>query len=146
MQLNEALLQKLANATGGHYYHVKENIDIGTAYQSILSDITCGVPVESCALPSQAFSLSTIEFTNSDVFMYTDVNEGCGEIARVVLRFNSYNGNVDYELVDRGQNHFKLRKGLHEVSNFTLYEEGEFLAFDRYGILVGEKRVRITRR
>ena len=132
-QLNEALLLRLAKETGGQYYHVAENIDIGTAYQSILSDITCGVPVESCALLSQAFSSPTIEYTNSDVFMYTDVKEACGEIAKVVLRFDSYNGYLDYELVDRGQNHFKLRKGLHEVSNFALYEEGEFLAYDRYG-------------
>ncbi|WP_438315758.1 S-layer homology domain-containing protein [Sporosarcina sp. FA9] len=145
-QLQEPLLQQLARDTGGQYYHVERDIDIGIAYQSILSEITCGTPPPTCAIPSQAFSSSVIEYTSSDLFMFTDIREGCGEIARVVVRFNSFNGDVDYELISRGQNHFALRKGLHEISNFTLYRDAEFLAFNRDGKLVGNKIVHMTRK
>ena len=42
-QVNEDLLQRLASETGGQYYHIKENIQLGEAYQSILNQIGCGV-------------------------------------------------------------------------------------------------------
>jgi len=142
-QLNEALLQKLATQTGGQYYHVAENIDLGAAYQSILSEITCGVPASTCTFSSQAFISPTLETRGSEFFMNTYVTEGCGEIARVVLRFKSYQGDIDYELAYRGQSYFALKKGIYEISNFNLLEEGIFLAYDTKGKLVAERSVKM---
>lgn len=142
--LNEDLLRRLASETGGNYYHIEENIDIGTAYQSIFTAITCGIPMPSCTNLSQAFSEPMLEIKSTQFYMHTFVRQGCGDIERVVLRLKSAEGDIDYDLVSRGQRYFALKKGINEISNFELYEEGIFLAYDRAGKLVGEKLIKMT--
>lgn len=143
-QLNEELLQRIAKETGGHYYHIAEIGELGIAYQSILSAITCDIPAgPACTISSQLFTESAIETVGSDFFMNTYVNDSCGQIARVVLRFNSKDGNIDYELANRGQGYFALQKGTYEINNFHLLQEGVFLAYNANGDLVGEKRVQM---
>lgn len=148
-QLNEELLQQIAKDTGGHYYHVAESSELGAAYQSILSAITCDIPPGPiCALSSQVFSSPTLETIGNEFFMNTYINDNCGEVTRVVLRFNSSEGNIDYELANRnrGQGYFALQKGIYEINNFHLLQEGVFLAYNAKGELVGEQNVRMTRR
>jgi len=148
-QLNEALLQQLAKDTGGHYYHVAESSELGAAYQSILSAITCDIPAgPACALSSQVFTSPTLETVGNEFFMNTFVSDNCGLITRVVLRFNSSEGNIDYELANRNltQGYFALKKGTYEIKNFHLLQEGVFLAYNAKGELVGEKRVQMIRR
>ncbi|WP_318617985.1 VWA domain-containing protein [Sporosarcina sp. YIM B06819] len=148
-QLNEALLQQIAKDTGGHYYHVAQSSELGVAYQNILSAITCDIPAgPACALSSQLFTSPTLETIGKDFFMNTYVNNNCGQITRVVLRFNSSEGNIDYELANRNaaQGYFALQKGTHEIHNFHLLQEGLFLAYNAKGELVGEKRVWMVRR
>ncbi|MBU8881127.1 S-layer homology domain-containing protein [Bacillus sp. FJAT-29790] len=145
-QLNETLLQQLAYETGGEYYHVTENIHIGSAYQSILNEVTCDIPAPSCSYSDQMFISPTLEYTSTDFYMNTYINENCGEIARVLLRFHSFDGNIDYELVHRGQNYYALKKSMNEISELLLYQGGTFLAYDLNGYLVGQKSVRSTSR
>jgi len=148
-QLNEALLHQLAKDTGGHYYHVAESSELGAAYQSILSAITCDIPAgPACALSSQVFTSPTLETVGNEFFMNTFVSDNCGLITRVVLRFNSSEGNIDYELANRNlaQGYFALKKGTYEIKNFHLLQEGVFLAYNAKGELVGEKRVQMVRR
>ncbi|MEK4406332.1 VWA domain-containing protein [Sporosarcina sp. FSL K6-6792] len=147
-QLNEALLQQIAKDTGGHYYHVAESSELGAAYQSILSAITCDIPPgPTCALSSQVFTSPTLETVGNEFFMNTYINDNCGQITRVVLRFNSSEGNIDYELANRNLalGYFSLKKGIYEINNFHLLQEGVFLAYNAKGELVGEKRVQMTR-
>ena len=144
-QVSEDLLQRLASETGGQYYHIKENIQIGEAYQSILNQIGCGVPVLSCSNPAQAFLSPAIETTNEDLYMSTNISRGCGEISRVVVRFNSYDGDIDYELVYRGQNYFALKRGVNEITNFDLLQDSQLLAYNDDGSLVGYRRVPILK-
>ncbi|MBO0588906.1 S-layer homology domain-containing protein [Sporosarcina sp. E16_8] len=134
-QLNEPLLKKLAHETGGQYYHVAESIDLGIAYQSILSEVTCGIPAPTCTTASHLFRSPTLERTSSSFFMSTYINERCSVPARVILRFNSLQGDIDYELIPRGQGLYALTKEINEIANFDLYSEGVFIAFgkDRYG-------------
>lgn len=148
-QLNEAILQQLAKDTGGHYYHVAESSELGAAYQSILSAITCDIPAgPACTLSSQVFTSPTLETVGNEFFMNTYVSDNCGQITRVVLRFHSSEGNIDYELANRNlaQGYFALKKGTYEINNFHLLQEGVFLAYNAKGELVGEKRVQMTRR
>ena len=145
-QLNEPLLKKLAHDTGGQYYHVAESIDLGIAYQSILSEVTCDIPAPTCSIASHLFRLPTLERTSSSFFMSTYINERCGVPARVILRFNSLQGDIDYELIPRGQGLYALTKEINEITNFDLYSEGVFIAFDKYGDEIGKKYVQMKKR
>ncbi|BAQ10063.1 hypothetical protein OXB_1592 [Bacillus sp. OxB-1] len=142
--VNQKLLQKLANDTDGHYFHINESSEITTAYQAILAAITCGTPPPTCGASDLTFFSPSITRTGSEVRMITEVREGCGEIAKVVVRFHSNHGTVDYEMYGRGQDIFRLDKPVREITHFDLYTEGEFLAFDRDGKLVGSRRVPIS--
>lgn len=142
--LNEELLKKLAYDTGGQYYHVAESADLGAAYQSILTDVNCGIPAWTCTSASQMFRSPTLERTQSAFFMSTFVNERCGDVARVVLRFNSFEGDIDYDLIPRGQGLYALTKEINEIKNFDLYTEGVFIAIDRSGNeLPGQRYVKM---
>jgi len=145
-QLNEELLQKIAHETGGQYFHVNEKVQLHEAYQSILTEITCDIPAPSCPNASSVFSSATIEKSSSDMYMNTYINEGCSEINRVIVRFKSLNGEIDYELIHRGQNYFAIKKGEYEIVNLSLYTEATFLAYDSSGSLTGSKTVPITNR
>lgn len=143
--LNETLLQKVANQTGGQYYHVAENIQLHDAYQSILSAINCDVPAPSCSYNNYVFTSPTIEIDRGDLYMNTFVNSGCADIERVIVRFKSFDGNVDYDLEYRGQNYFAIKKGQYEIIDLTLFTEATFLAYDRHGTLAGSQIVSIRR-
>ncbi|WP_180954089.1 S-layer homology domain-containing protein [Bacillus sp. M6-12] len=140
-QLNEALLQRMATETGGAYFHAQKNTDIGGVYQMILNEIACGVPSPGCSQSSLVFSSPAIEKTSEEFFMRTFINDNCGDIARVVVRFNAPDGDVDYDLIPRGQNFYAIEKGNYEISNLTLQAGGTFLAYNDQGTLVGQIRV-----
>ncbi|QTD41070.1 S-layer homology domain-containing protein [Sporosarcina sp. Te-1] len=140
-QLNETLLRKIALETGGTYYHVADSKEIASTYQSILDEITCGIKGQTCSATSQVFSSPLLEFRGNDFFMSTDVRSNC-DIAKVIVRFQSNQGDIDYELVDRGQNHYKLTRGLQELVDLRLFDEGLFIAYDRNNKQIGDpKRV-----
>lgn len=141
--VNHKLLQKLADDTGGHYFHITDSSEISTAYQSILEAITCGTPPPTCGTSDLVFSSPLLEKTSTHLVMLTEVRENCGEIAKVIVRFYSNHGTVDYQLYGRGQDVFRLDKPIQEITNFHLYSEGEFLAFDQDGKLVGSRKVPI---
>lgn len=145
-QLNEPLLKKLAHDTGGQYYHVAESSDLGTAYQSILSEVTCGIPTWTCTTASQLFRSPSLERTSTSFFMSTYINERCEVPAKVILRFNSLQGDIDYELIPRGQGLFALTKEINEISNFDLYREGVFIAFDSRGNELSKRFVQMKTR
>ncbi|MFD2443872.1 immunoglobulin-like domain-containing protein [Bacillus sp. CGMCC 1.16607] len=140
-QLNESLLLKMASETGGKYYQAEKNTDISIAYQSILYDVTCGVSYPVCSQSGYVFTSPKLEVTSSDFYMNTYINENCGEVDRVVLRLQSTDGDIDYELIHRGQNYYALQKEKNEIENFSLYNEGTFLAYNRDGTLVGQLRI-----
>ncbi|MGN7387247.1 S-layer homology domain-containing protein [Sporosarcina sp. SAFN-015] len=138
--LNTALLKKIAADTGGSYYHISDSIDLGLVYQSILDEITCGVKLPTCSSASQIFVSPSVKITANDVFMETDIRETCGEIAKVIVRFESTKGYIDYELVHRGQNNYRFIRGINEMENIQYYKEAQFLAYDRDGKQIGAAR------
>lgn len=141
-QLDEELLKELAKGTDGHYYHVEHSEDLSVAFQSILSAVTCNTPpISSCGISSSIFTEPTLRTMGNEFLMSTFVDDNCGEVTRVVLRFNSVQGDIDYELAHRNQGYFELKKGTYEIHNFQLLREGTFLAYNAKGELVGEKRI-----
>lgn len=81
-----------------------------------------------------------MKITANDVFMETDIRETCGEIAKVIARFESTKGYIDYELVHRGQNNYRFIRGINEMENIQYYKEAQFLAYDRDGKQIGAAR------
>lgn len=135
--LNSPLLKQIAKETGGTYYHITDSIDLGLVYQSILQEITCGETALTCSSASMLFENSSVTFGAPKVVMETDLREGCGQIAKVVVRFNSIKGNIDYELVHRGHNSYRFIMNKDEIANYHLYTTAQFIAYDRGNNQVG---------
>lgn len=135
--LNSTLLKKIAKDTGGTYYHITDSIDLGLVYQSILQEITCGKPAATCSTASMLFDNPAVTTSPSQVVMETDLREGCGNIAKVLVRFNSDKGNIDYELVHRGHNNYRFIIGKDEIIDYNLYTSAQFIALDRNNNQVG---------
>lgn len=142
-QLNEPLLEQIANSTGGSYYHVEKNVDLSATYQSILDEVTCETHPPGCSNNNQGFISPTIQSTPSNFYMNTFIDMSCGDVERVIVRFSSLEGQIDYELIYRGQNYFALEKKLDEIIDLSLFSEGMFLSYDASGNLVGSKVVTI---
>lgn len=138
--LNTKLLQQIATDTGGSYYHVTDSVDLGHVYQSIIKEITCGVKLPTCSAASQIFVSPSVRLSVSDVFMETDIHDNCGDITKVIVRFVSDRGNIDYELVHRGQNNYRFIRGKNEIENIQLYKEAQFIAYDWHGNQIGAAR------
>ena len=140
-----AFYSDLAHETGGQFYHVEENIQLGKAYQSILDQITCGGAIGgSCSNPDQMFINPTVKTTDSDIYMNTYLENNCS-VEKVVVRFNSFEGDIDYELVHRGQNYYAIKRGSNEISDFNLLEDAQILAFNSYGYIIAYRDVSVQR-
>lgn len=126
-QLNETLLQEIANETGGKYYHISESNQLNSAYQTILDEVNCQTSYPSCFINGGAFISPLIEIRNNQVYMNTFINKSCGNITSVLVRFHSLHGDVDYELINRGQQYYALKKGVYEIEDLSLFTEATFI-------------------
>ncbi|WP_158640067.1 VWA domain-containing protein [Halalkalibacter nanhaiisediminis] len=142
-QLNEALLQKIAEETGGKYFHAQQNIDISTAYQSILDQILCDVPPSGCVQSGQIFSGASLKSARTHFYMETFMNNNCGDIDKVIVRFHATDGDIDYQLINRGQDYYALKIDNDEIARLALQREGTFLAYNKDGKLVGQTQIPI---
>ncbi|MET1030427.1 vWA domain-containing protein, partial [Domibacillus tundrae] len=140
-QLNEALLQKVAQETGGRYFHVEKSSEISTAYQTILNELSCGELYLGCSPSGTVFASPSLRMTSDTFYMDTFIDEACSEVERVVLRFHSLDGTIDYDLIYRGQHYFALKKDRTEIDPLYLQHEGTFLAYDKYGTLIGKQTI-----
>ncbi|KKB40952.1 VWA domain-containing protein [Bacillus thermotolerans] len=138
-KLNETLLKSIAQETGGSYYHTEENIDLQAAYQSILNDVSCGIPYPSCPQAHYVFSSPMIETSGDSFSMNTYVNDDCGQITKVMVRFKADSGFIDYELIPRGQSYFALKRETYEIDQLDLSQQATFLAYNKDGQLIGQR-------
>ncbi|AXH98341.1 VWA domain-containing protein [Sporosarcina sp. PTS2304] len=141
--LDKSLLKQIASETGGSYFHIKEDIELPLVYQSILQEINCGNPLPTCSLIASVFESASVKLTSHDVLMETELVDACGTISKVIVRFSSSHGDLDYELTHRGQNLYMLNKKLFEIQDFQIKDHATFLAFDRNDKLLGKQRVHI---
>lgn len=143
--VDEAFLKEIARDTRGSYHHIQDSIELPMVYQSILQEINCGVPMPTCSLTATVFDFPSVKVTNNDVLMETEVSNACGTIGKVIVRFSSHSGDLDYELAHRGHNIYMMNKGQYEIRDFQLASYATFLAYDQNGRLVGERKVTIQR-
>lgn len=142
-QLNTDVLKKISNDTGGAYFSIKDTTELPIVYQTILGAIKCHIPIDTCSKSERAFESADVEVRGSDFLMSAELAEGCGEIDKVIVRFTSLAGDLDYELLHRGQDYYTLTKGYYEIKDFDLSKTAKFLAYNKYGNLIGEKEVLI---
>ena len=76
--------------------------------------------------------------------MSTDVRINCN-VSSVHVRFQSKRCDIDYEVVNREQSHFKLMRGLHKLVDLDLYV-GLFIALDRNGNEIGVSKLVIIQK
>ncbi|WP_153730546.1 S-layer homology domain-containing protein [Sporosarcina obsidiansis] len=143
--LDESLLKQIANETGGSYYAMHDSLELPQIYQSILQDINCGIPLPTCSLLSSVFDSPSVKLTSRDILMETEVSNACGTIQKVIVRFSSRSGDLDYELAHRGHNIYMMSKGIFEIQDFQIASLATFLAYDEDGNLVGEQKVKIQK-
>ncbi|WP_313238245.1 VWA domain-containing protein [Sporosarcina ureae] len=141
--LDAELLETIARDTGGKYFFIKENIELPLVYQSILQEINCGIPVETCSLSASIFESPSVKLENGDIRMYTELLSACGPIDKVIVRFSSIDGNLDYELTHRRQGIYMLNKKHYEIQDFLLNPNATFIAYDSAGKVIGQQKVQI---
>ncbi|MBY0221477.1 VWA domain-containing protein [Sporosarcina aquimarina] len=143
--LDEALLKDIARETKGSYFHVKENIELSLVYQSILQEINCGIPLPTCSVIASVFNSPSVKLTNRNILMETEVSNACGTINKVIVRFSSQSGDLDYELAHRGHNFYMMNKGLFEIQDFQLAADATFIAYDLKGKEIARQKVKIQK-
>ncbi|WP_342558817.1 vWA domain-containing protein [Metasolibacillus sp. FSL K6-0083] len=143
--VNTAILKKIASETGGQSYHVTDIERLHSAYQAVVDAILCQTFVSdaSCDTSAGLFNAATVDITRSTVIMTAEINENCTNVASVQVRFSSVNGDVNYDLIDRGQNIFKASQAVRKFNRFDLYNEVIFRAFDQNGNLIADKEVKL---
>lgn len=143
--VNTAILKKIASETGGQSYHATDVERLHSAYQAVIDAILCQTFVSdaSCDTSAGLFNTATVDVTRSTVIMTAELNENCTNVASVQVRFTSVNGDVNYDLIDRGQNVFKVSQSIRKFNRFDLYNEVIFRAFDQNGNLIADKEVKL---
>ncbi|ARD48961.1 S-layer homology domain-containing protein [Sporosarcina sp. P33] len=141
--LDTGLLKEIAARTGGEYFFIKENIELTSVYQSILQEINCGIPIPACPLSGAIFESPSVVRSDQDVRMSTELMPGCGPVSKVIVRFSSTDGHLDYELTHRGQGIYQLNKKSYELEDFLLRGNAVFIAYDKAGNKIGEQIVPI---
>lgn len=141
--LDTELLEQIARDTGGQYFFIKDSIELPLVYQSILQEINCGTPIETCSLSASIFQSPSVKLTASDIRMSTELLTACGPINKVIVRFSSKDGNLDYELTHRRQGIYMLNKKQYEIEDFQLSSDATFIAYDSSGKEIGQQKVRI---
>ncbi|WP_042474961.1 vWA domain-containing protein [Bacillus ndiopicus] len=143
--VNTAILKKIASETGGQSYHVTDIERLHSAYQAVVDAILCQTFVSdaSCDTSAGLFNAATVDITRSTVIMTAELNENCTNVASVQVRYSSVNGDVNYDLIARGQNVFKASQAIRKFDRFDLYNEVIFRAFDKDGNLIADKEVKL---
>jgi len=143
--VNEELLRRISNETGGTYFSIHEATNLSLVYQAILDSMSCGVPQPTCSALESVFLSPQVEVRGNDLLMSTNASNVCGQIGKVIVRFSSLSGDLDYQLIHRGQDYYTLTKGIYEITDFALQNTAVFYAFDLNGNQIGKKSVNILR-
>lgn len=141
-QINYPLMAELAKETGGEYYQASSKVQFHEAYQSILNLIQYGEDNTDSG-DRTVFTDSKVAIARQVVTMTATVNDKL-EVAKVIVRFSSVNGEFEVELIHRGANVYGISRPVTMFQDFNIDEEVEFLAYDRNGQLVGSKIVPIS--
>lgn len=143
--IDDELLKEIAAETKGQYFHISEGIQLAEVYQNILQHLNCGIPIPMCSTLASIFEDPSVIIDWRDIKMQTKVSSACGKISRVIVRFSSADGDIDYELTHRRHGIYQMNKYAVELSAAALSSEAVFIAFDETGYESGREKVEISK-
>lgn len=143
-QYSDVILGDLAKDTGGTYYHALDNLQLHNVYQNIIDSILCKKVFSSCINPEDLFGESTVAIRKGNILMSARIDSKCPDVARIIVRYSSVSGDIQFDLTKRSDSVFMLTKNTQVIQDFKLYSEVEFLAYDKDNHLLATKKVGVT--
>lgn len=143
--VNVTQMKRIANETGGQHYHVVDVKDLHSSYQAIIDTILCETYISdaSCENPNRMFNEAKVTIGRSFVSMNGEVLPNCTNVAQVEVRFVASGGDVVIPLINRGAQIYRTSIPIRQFSNFALYTQVEFVAYDIEGKIIGLKQVKV---
>ena len=143
--VNVTQMKRIANETGGKHYHVVDVMNLHSTYQSIIDTILCQTEISdaSCENPARLFDEAKVTIGRSFVSMSGEVLPNCENVQVVEVRFIASGGELVIPLISRGENIYRTSTPIRQFSNFAIYTQVEFVAYDKDGKIVGLKQVRV---
>ena len=143
--VNVTQMKRIANETGGKHYHVVDVKNLHSTYQAIIDTILCETDISdaSCEDPYRMFDEAKVTIGRSFVSMNGEILPNCSNVDVVEVRFIASGGEVIIPLINRGEQVYRTSTPIRQFSNFALYTQVEFVAYDKNGKIVGLKQVRV---
>ena len=143
--VNVTQMKRIANETGGQHYHVTDVRNLHSSYQSIIDTILCETTISDalCEDPKRMFDEAKVTIGRSFVSMNGEVLPNCTNVAQVEVRFVASGGDVVIPLINRGAQIYRTSIPIRQFSNFALYTQVEFVAYDIEGKIIGLKQVKV---
>lgn len=142
-QVNEILLARIAKETGGQFYHVLDKAQLHFAYQSIIDSVLCGKIYSSCLNNPTLFNNTNVVIRSGKVIMSTRISTNCTDVAKVVVRYSSVYGDVQFELTKKNATLFNTTKYITQLEHFDVYEDVQFLAYNKDGEFLSSKTIKV---
>ncbi len=143
--VNVTQMKRIANETGGQHYHVVDVKNLHSSYQAIIDTILCETYISdaTCEEPYRMFDEAKVTIGRSFVSMNGEVLPNCTNVAKVEVHFISNGGELVIPLIHRGEQIYRTSKPIRQFSDFALYTQVEFVAYDNQGKIVGLKQVKV---
>ncbi|MFF5994490.1 VWA domain-containing protein [Lysinibacillus sp. KU-BSD001] len=138
--INSTTLKDIANQTEGAYFHLSNINNITNIYNSLMKSL-CINYTEVC--PPNFDSFQQTDVTIGRTYLFIEAEANCGNVEKVKVKFYSVYGEVELDLKYIGLNLFELEHDIRKIHNFSIYEEVEFLAYDKAGNLLTSEKVKI---
>ena len=143
-QINEKVLKQLAEDTGGTYFNASNQMQFHKAYQTIIDSILCKKVYSSCINGGDLFDTSTVTIRKNVITMSARIPSDCPGVERVVVRYSSVSGDIQFDLTKRSDNVFMLSKNVQVMQDFKINTEVEFIAYDKDNNLLSSKKVKVS--
>ncbi|WP_413362916.1 VWA domain-containing protein [Lysinibacillus sp. 3P01SB] len=137
---NQTILKNIAVQTEGQHFHLSDINNITAIYESLMKAMCINL-VEACPPNFDSFQQSDVTIGRTYLFIEAEAN--CGNVEKVKVKFYSVKGEIELDLRYIGMNRFELEHDIRKIHNFSIYEEVEFLAYDKDGKLLATKKIDI---
>lgn len=137
---NQTILKNIAVQTEGQHFHLSDVNNITAIYESLMKAMCINL-VEAC--PPNFDSFQQADVTIGRTYLFIEAEANCGNVEKVKVKFYSVRGEIELDLQYIGLNRFELEHDIRKIHNFNIYEEVEFLAYDKNGKLLATKKIDI---
>lgn len=141
-QINYPLMASLAKESGGEYFQAETKAQIHEAYQSIYELIQYG-QFKTDPKDKTVLTDAKVMIHRNTVTMTAHANDK-QDVGKVIARFSSVYGELEVELIHRGANVYSISRPVSMFQDFSVFEEVEFLVYDKNNNYLGSKTVNVS--